>query len=747
MPLSLSASFRTANAWAVAAAMSLLLALGLAAAPKASADDACANAALREQNNSTGLPDCRAYEMVSPTYKEGFVVEPAGFGFTDDGVVSYQSFGTFAGNPQAILPIPYHATRSATGWTTTALAPPDRLYDKRVTMVAESVDLERSLWAMRRRELPGDKLGFWLRDSDGAFTRIGDAEDDTLSPGGFRVFVGGSDDLSQIVFNHGPQGGAFTNMYEYVGTGNDSSARAVSVDNNGQTTPPEICPRDVSDDGRVIVYMAGGCQGPATQVWARVAASASVAVSGSECTRSPGDPGGECNGMSAAVYEGSANDGSRVFFTTSQQLVNGDVDQTQDLYACDIPPGAPAGVGAANPCSTLTQVSGAASGAQVGNVPVVSEDGSRVYFVAVGAALADNLGTNGAAPVAGQPNLYVWTKDAAHPAGEVRFVAKLDADDLDPSVLAQLSSDARYLVFATASALVTSGPGADTDGARDVYRYDFSTRTMVRLSTSVTGSGGNSSGFDVFYLAGATSTITSDGSTAIFDTAEGLSASDTNGVSDVYAWRDGQVSRISTDGGHAMGISPSGRDIFFLTDAQVVAADGDPLTDLYTARVGGGFGQSRPAPCSGDSCRGTLSGAPGLAAPSPGRPGDSDPGNDAAVVLSLRSVTAAQRRRLAATGKITVTARSNAAGTVRAIARAKIGGRSVIVGSGRRTMTRPGSVTVTLKLSRKARSQLAARGRLVVRVSVSHSKATKSRSVALKLSKAKASKSVRGDRS
>ena len=69
--------------------------------PSAVAADACANAAVRAQTGSTGLPDCRAYEMVSPPYKEGFPVMPGPILFTDDGIVSYQSSGAFAGNAMA----------------------------------------------------------------------------------------------------------------------------------------------------------------------------------------------------------------------------------------------------------------------------------------------------------------------------------------------------------------------------------------------------------------------------------------------------------------------------------------------------------------------------------------------------------------------------------------------------------------------------------------------------------------------
>jgi hypothetical protein len=141
-----------------------------------------------------------------------------------------------------------------------------------------------------------------------------------------------------------------------------------------------------------------------------------------------------------------------------------------------------------------------------------------------------------------------------------------------------------------------------------------------------------------------------------------------------------------------------------------------------------------------------LSGAPGLAGSRSGLSGDSDT-RDAAVVLSLRAVTVAQRRRLAATGRLALTVKANKAGRVSATARAKIGGRSVTVASGRRTMTEPGSVAVTLKLSRNARSRLAVRGRLTVKVVVGHSKASRGRSVTLKLTRARATKSSVGGRS
>jgi Tol biopolymer transport system component len=717
------------SAPSVLGAMLVAVVMGLVSAGSASAavaGDTCANAAVRAQSNSAELPACRGYEMVSSPYKEGFPADPVvNLRFNDDGVVvSYASLGTFAGNQFPVISNRYHATRSAAGWRSASVAPSGEIYDPyENTMQAESADLSTSLWEAYRRGVPGDKFGYYLRGADGSMTRIGDSE----GPLGPQAIIAGvSADLSHVPFNYGA-----TAVYEHVGTGN-SVPRTASVDNQGQAQG--ACFRRISPDGQVIVYSTG-CPTGTQQVWARIGGSVSVWASGSECTRTAVDLGGACNGVSAATYEGAAVDGSRVFFTTRQQLVNGDTDTGIDLYACDIPAGVPAPTGAGNPCAHLTQVSGTASNAQVENVAAVSKDGSRMYFVAQG-VLASNLGVGGVSASAGAHNLYLWERDGANPAGTVRFVAGLGGNDLS---LSQMTPDGRYLLILTASKLVTSGPGADDDDAVDAYRYDAVTKAIVRVSTADVGSGG-SSAFDVSVVAGGSS-MAADGSTVIFNTAEALSAADINGVTDVYSWSaDGRVSLISTGGGSSLGITPSGRDIFFATDAQMVAADRDFLTDIYDARVGGGFAAAQgPPPCSGRGCQGQPSQPPSLAGPSPAGPGSGGLGaSEVPPAFSLRAVTAAQRRALAATGKVSLTVTANAPGTMSVRATATIGGRLVTAGSGRRVLAAAGKAAVTLALSKRARRQLSARGKLTVRVSVSHSKVALDRSVTLRLAKAKA---------
>ena len=578
-------------------------ALGASATPALAGD--CPNEQLRSENNSTRLPECRAYEMVTPLYKEGFPVSPQTF--SDDGAIAYESLGSFAGNTIGVLQNEYVSTRSSTGWSTTSPDPPPATFATAINPPVEalSADLRSSMWISRRGEPPADDgFFYYLRGPDGSMTRVGSG----VVPG-FAEKVpytqAASPDLSHILFSHGVNAGIEpADLYEYVETGNAGPPRPVSVDNSGHkldkacvvgTAGFRVTP-EMSADGRVIVFCNESEGASESNLWARVGGSATIAVSGSECTRTSGDPGGPCNALAPANFAGITTDGSRVYFTTTQQLVNGDTDQTNDLYECEIPPGAPAPIGLANPCASLTEISHNASGADVQSVVSVCEDGSRVYFVAKG-ALAANLGSNDAAPVAGDENLYVWQKDAAHPAGQTTFVAKLESGIGH----AQSTADGRYLVFETASRLLAS----DTDEATDIYRYDAQTGALLRLSTDSSGTGGNEPGVEARFPPGSAlyigmqvrpTALSSDASTVVFNTAEALSPADTDGVTDVYEWHEGQVSLISSGGGSAIGITRSGEDIFFSTGQPLTPGDSGTEGDFYDARVRGRLPRERPGP-------------------------------------------------------------------------------------------------------------------------------------------------------
>lgn len=90
-----------------------------------SEQEGCANTAIRVEQNATQLPDCRAYEQVSPTRKEGNAVEEYGTTYgPDPGWTSpvgdnliYNVIGPLTENDVRGAPFPQAAQRTASGWT------------------------------------------------------------------------------------------------------------------------------------------------------------------------------------------------------------------------------------------------------------------------------------------------------------------------------------------------------------------------------------------------------------------------------------------------------------------------------------------------------------------------------------------------------------------------------------------------------------------------------------------------------
>jgi hypothetical protein len=93
----------------------------------------CPNAAVREQQHATFLPDCRAYEMVSPADKNGGYVVPMSArtrAAADGEAVGFTSLQAFAGAEGTAVATDYISERQSgpgpagTGWLTHAITPP-----------------------------------------------------------------------------------------------------------------------------------------------------------------------------------------------------------------------------------------------------------------------------------------------------------------------------------------------------------------------------------------------------------------------------------------------------------------------------------------------------------------------------------------------------------------------------------------------------------------------------------------------
>jgi hypothetical protein len=275
-----------------------------------------------------------------------------------------------------------------------------------------------------------------------------------------------------------------------------------------------------------------------------------------------------------------------------------------------------------------------------GTIVNVSADGSHVYFSSP-AQLDGGKGTLGA------PNLYVW--DGA----TVRFIATLSPEDFEsfggssivnlglwPTAVGPLQTvlagpasdpsratpDGSTFVFQSHANLT---PPYDSGGHSEIFRYDTADASLVCVSCDPDGSSPSSDSqlqaaavepasdsptTELSHIAG----VTEDGKAVFFQTREPLAREDVDGVQDVYEWREGKLSLITS--GHSgadnflYGMTPNGSDVFFATNDTLVPEDRNGSTrKIYDARVNGGFGAAAPQPpCIGDACQGQPAAAPPL---------------------------------------------------------------------------------------------------------------------------------------
>jgi hypothetical protein len=577
-----------------------LCVLGLAAflgisAPSASAA-ACPNEAFRS-GPSASLPDCRAYEMVSPPEKEGFEVIPNGGNLTGpnplaspdaSAVVWGVTRGTFGESASNGAASAFLARRGGSNWSTEGNSPPLGLYPFLVSGqfdgFSEGLDKSFQVGGWQPPLTPDASEGttnLYVRDNATGTYRLLSVG---LGAGLGEVFglageIATSADNSHVVFESVPAltgcGGssseklcdwnAATGSLSLVGVkpGGEVSTGAVSIAGPNYMHP-------VSADGSRIFFHEGGastCAG----VCARVGGSTTKVV-----------------GTSGSTFQGADTGGSVAYIT-----------QSGDLKRVDV---ATEGV---------TNLTG--GGGEVKGVLGTSADGSQVYFVA-GKELAPGA-------TAGENNLYLWTAGAGF-----KFIAK-------PVTLtsnwasgpqtrsSRVTPDGMHVAFQANNSLT----GFPDNGKSQAYLYSAASGALVCASCVVAepangaiigGAGGNS-----LEPAPLSRSLSDDGRYLFFGTKEALVPQDSNNLEDVYRYdaAGGAVALISP-GTAARNTqfndaSSSGNDAFFITREKLVPVDQDDALDVYDARVDGGFASQHPSsspPCTGEECRGETS-TPSLA--------------------------------------------------------------------------------------------------------------------------------------
>jgi hypothetical protein len=667
---------------------------------------------------AAAITDGRAYELVSPTQKNGLDVDARRTAPTLAGSVLYHAGGDF-GDSAGSAANQYVARRGPDGWQTTP--------------VTTKKQGSRGLWGVYAGiiDIAQDDItsvllqaqDFEFSDDDtGAFT---DAPDlfryhlDTFAvewlsrgsdgddAGGFPQYAGASDDFSHVVWAndqpHEPQhpmsgpGSYQEVIYETVG----EDVRLVGVMGPAPGVPyPEptrlgsgtsnylngSSHNAVSDDGSRIYFtrLTG------TDSFGNAVGHLHLREDGSSTTDIAED----------ATFLTAAPDGSKVFFASTEKLVSEDTDSTRDVYEYDV-------------------------------------DADAYRFVAEGYGVYARLTADGQNGIVATLAGGILSLHAVR-GGVVSHVADMPTSlyAIDPTQSTraqathsaclglQVTPDGRHAAFVTADPLTPE----DTDATADMYRYDADDGGLTRVSAGPEG--GNEelpahphNQFCDPFVALERRFISDDGRRVGFETAEALVPEDTNERLDVYEYDadSGEVSLVSAGTGDRdsafVALTPGGEDLFFVTRDRLVTQDGDDNIDLYSARIGGGFPPVPPParPCAEEECQAPPPPAPGpvsTASETYGGPGSLEPGaprpEPAPATLTLRRLTAAALRRAVRTGRLVVTLRAGAPGRVTVVLRAR--GRALA--RGERTLRAAGTARVTLRLTRAARRALA-RGRRV----------------------------------
>jgi hypothetical protein len=620
--------------------------------------EGCPNVASRS-GASEHLPDCRAYEQVSPIDKNGNDAISLSSGYLRSAQASptgnafaYQSLvGSFSNSPANELFNAYVSSNVNAEWQTHGITPPTpQATDPIPTGVGYdfSDDLSQVMIRVEGQELtPGAPAGvynLYLRHPAGNYSLITSVPPLVSQANCFNCyqstdlsgFAGASSNYEKVIFESnealatGAPTGGIESLYENVGgkirlvgvlpdavaAPNGSTAGAGSSD-NGSLCP--FCSQNIahaiSQDGSRIVFQAvsdGGAPAPnqsgLTELYDRVAGESegSLETEGSS-TLELSEPASGASPANTtpeeAKFWAATGDGSRVFFTSSAELTNGANtgagNEGNDLYEAEV--ATSGGVTRRSALRDLTADTTEPNGGHVLGVVGTSEDGSYVYFVAEGELMPGN-GTSG------QPNLYVYHE------GTDRFIATLNESDSNDwtSTPAQsrayVTPDGRHLAFVSLNDLTGYDNQDVNTGEADseVYEYSAEANRLVCGSCSPSNAPAQGNSFIGASFNELMSTpfhqprtLSDDGSRLFFSSGEDLAPGASGEATKVYEYENGGVALIS-DGVNSsndffLDASANGDDVFIATRERLVPGDEDDFADVYDAQVNGNVSSTKSA--------------------------------------------------------------------------------------------------------------------------------------------------------
>ncbi len=463
----------------------------LFAAPAALAEQACPNPAAR-QGPSAALPDCRAYEQLTPVDKgdsSDLFAAPPGNPIRDRGYAAADGdsflLSTFAANfdDGASGNNTYVFTRGPGGWTTTPIVP--------FTSVVQSIDPtvvnpETNFAEVPVRDVVGSNAIAGSGAEESAFDQVNligpsrgpfAALDSESGPGVVEgtgdEIAGASADMSHVVlegFNHelatgdSGQDSASKALDEWVraGSGGCSSSSAtfsvtsggcvelVNMNNDGSLV--SACGAvlgannvsggaysAVASDGSKVFFTSPDPGGEGSECWNPETAPQTdppqlyMRVNGTTTVDISGEPeaGVSDPTLYPAVFAGASANGAHVFFLTRTELTADDTAHGLELYEYNTEP---------RPGEkTLIRISRGESGVAEGNVDFVAAisseegpEGIQVYFTAFG-QLAPAAQALKEEPNQDQVNLYRYSTGTE----QTHYIATIDAKEYPMTQLEQ----------------------------------------------------------------------------------------------------------------------------------------------------------------------------------------------------------------------------------------------------------------------------------------------------------------------
>lgn len=597
------------------------------------AQRACPNEQLRG-GFSAALPDCRAYELVTPVGRTSFQPDTLsvnqqtsflGGGFvgnlaaTDGDRMSYLAAEVAPGSTSAGLE--YVATRSASGWSSQDVIPLQRYnadrctqhYEHTIGVLAYSADLSKTVlfdgspfeeaqlfcdWDVE--VVPGEPMGVanvLLRDNSTATYRLIDLPPSGVQPTDARL-VAASTDERRIVFEELAKltpdalNGAM-NTYEW----SEGVVRLAFVLPSGAPAVGGSL-AGISADGSEVFFTANG------KLYMRLNGERTL-----QLDQARGGPGPGGAGSLAAVTA----DGAHVFFTADASAgLTGDTvpGSGANLYRFDVSMGV---------LSDLTPAEHAGVGGAT-----VSEDGSYLYFSSRDVLPGSQANQLGETAQSGQPNFYV------DHGGTISFIVHEPRARWTPPGTGelveggwQISANGAYLAF-TSTGSLTGYDNANVSTSEpepEIYLYSAASNRFVCASCNPSGERPTAEG--AFIGGGlalenekgrSTSPVpryVSDNGQVFFQGEEALLPRDTNGQRDVYEYDHVSGLHLISSGTSSnpstlLDTSASGHDVFFLGRQALVPQDsGGEANRIYDARVEGGFPETAvlPACDTADACR------------------------------------------------------------------------------------------------------------------------------------------------